>query len=452
MVDKYRKWFVFVAASLAFGSIMLDETVVATALPTIQRDLSMSLVASHWVINSYLLVIAGFIAVGGKLGDIIGYRKLFVAGVLIFAISSLAAGFAESSTLLLTTRAIQGIGGAIIFPASMAITALTFPPSQRGFAMGIYGAIGSIMLGIGPLIGGYLTDSISWRWIFWLNIPVSVVVLLMFLSSWKEPIFEAERPKIDILGLITLVLGTGSLVLAIMQGTEWGWKSHIILSLFIAAFILLSVFTIIELKIKQPLIELDLFTKGTFSSANLLIYTGQFTKTAVIVFGALYFQQVLKMDPFKAGLALMPAMIPVPIMAVVAGKATDRFGPRYPSIIGLFLGSISLILMGMTVGTERYELLIPTLIIWGASMPFIFAPALIAVMNSVPEEKQGQASGIVLTAQILGAAIGLAVLSAILIEVKSFKAVFITIGFFVAFVTVVAWFYLDPEGKMKGTG
>jgi len=274
----------------------------------------------------------------------------------------------------------------------------------------------------------------------------------MFLSSWKEPIFEVERPKIDILGLITLVLGTGSLVLAIMQGTEWGWKSHIILSLFIAAFILLSVFTIIELKIKQPLIELDLFTKGTFSSANLLIYTGQFTKTAVIVFGALYFQQVLKMDPFKAGLALMPAMIPVPIMAVVAGKATDRFGPRLPSLIGLFLGSISLILMGMTVGTERYELLIPALIIWGASMPFIFAPALIAVMNSVPEEKQGQASGIVLTAQILGASIGLAILSAILIELKDFKAVFLTIGLFVAFVTVVAWFYLDPEGKMKGTG
>ncbi len=148
----------------------------------------------------------------------------------------------------------------------------------------------------------------------------------------------------------------------------------------------------------------------------------------------------------------MPAMIPVPIMAVIAGRATDRYGPRYPSLFGLFLGSISLILMGLTVGTQRHELLIPTLVVWGATMPFVFAPALIAVMNSVPEEKQGQASGIVLTAQILGAAIGLAILSEILIELKDFKAVFITIGFFVAFVTVVAWFYLDPEGKMKGTG
>ena len=452
MKENYRKWFIFVAASVAFGSIMLDETIVATALPTIMKDLSMNLVSSHWVINSYLLVIAGFIAVGGKLGDIIGYRVLFTAGVLIFGISSLAAGFAESTTMLLATRAVQGIGGAIIFPASMAILALTFPPQQRGFAMGIYGAIGSIMLASGPLIGGYFTDEFSWRWIFWINVPVAAIVVSVFLSLWKESTFDTERPKIDIPGLITLVLGTGSLVLAIMQGPEWGWHSDIIISLFIAAFILLIIFCVIELKIKQPLIELDLFQNGTFSSSNLLIFTGQFTKTAVIVFGALYFQQVLKMDPFKAGLALMPAMIPVSVTAIIAGRATDRIGPRLPSLFGLLLGSISLILMGLTTGTDRYELLIPTLFIWGATMPFIFAPALVAVMNSVPEVKQGQASGIVLTSQILGASVGLAVLSAILIEFNNFKAVFLTIGFFVAFVTVVAWFYLDPEGKMKGTG
>ena len=452
MVDKYGKWFIFIAACIAFGSIMLDETVVATALPTIQKDLSMSLVSSHWVINSYLLVIAGFIAVGGKLGDIIGYRVLFTAGVLIFAVSSLAVGFANSTELILTARAVQGIGGAIIFPASMAIMGLIFPPEQRGFAMGIYGAVGSIMLGSGPLIGGYFADTISWRWIFWLNIPIAAVVLLLFLSSWKEPVFENERPRIDTLGLSTLVLGTGTLVLAIMQGAEWGWRSNIIILLFIVAIILLSIFTILELKIKQPLIELDLFSNSTFSSANLLIYTGQFTKTAVIVFGALYFQQALKMDPLKAGLALMPAMIPVAIMAIIAGRATDRFGPRHPCLFGLFTGAISLILMGMTTGTDRYLYLIPTLFIWGATMPFIFAPALIAVMNSVPLEKQGQASGIVLTAQILGASVGLAILSAVLLEFNNFKAVFLTIGFFVAFVTVVAWFYLDPQGKMKGTG
>ena len=450
--EKTRKWFIFVASSIAFGAIMLDETIVATALPTIKNELSMSLVSSHWVINSYLLVIAGLIAVGGKLGDIIGYRILFTAGVVIFGISSFAAGFSDSTAMLISTRAIQGIGGAIIFPASMAIMGLIFPPEQRGFAMGIYGAIGSIMLASGPLIGGYFTDEFSWRWIFWINVPVAAIVIFIFLSLWEEPTFDTERPKIDILGLVTLVLGTGSLVFAIMQGSDWGWNSHIIISLFIAAAVILIIFSAIELKIKQPLIELDLFSNGTFSSSNLLIFTGQFTKTAVIVFGALYFQQVLKMDPFKAGLALMPAMIPVSIGAIIAGRATDRIGPRLPCLFGLLLGSISLILMGLTTGTDRYVLLIPTLFVWGATMPFIFAPALVAVMNTVPEIKQGQASGIVLTAQILGASVGLAVLSAILIEFENFKAVFLTIGFFVAFVTIVAWFYLDPQGKMKGTG
>ena len=452
MTDNFRKWSIFIAASMAFGSIMLDETIVATALHTIQKELSMSQTAADWIINSYLLVIAGFIAVGGKLGDVVGYRILFTVGVLIFAISSLLAGFAENTFMLLATRAVQGIGGAIIFPASMAILALTFPPSQRGFAMGIYGAVGSIMLGSGPIIGGYLTDLISWRWIFWVNVPVAVIVLTLFLSSWKEPVFNTVRPKIDIRGLITLILGTGSLVLAIMQGPEWGWKSPVIIMLFASAAAFLITFSITELKVRQPLIELDLFSNGTFSSANLLIFTGQFTKTAVIVFGALYFQEVLKMDPLKAGLALMPAMIPVAIAAIIAGRATDKIGPRKPSLLGLFLGSIFLILLGLSVGVKSYYILIPILFLWGFSMPFIFAPALVAVMNSVPEEKQGQASGIVLTSQILGAAIGLAVLSAILLEFHDFKAVFLTIGIFVAIVNVVAWFFLDPAGKMKGTG
>jgi len=447
--SQYHKWLIFVASSLAFGTIMLDETVVATALPTIQKELSMSLVTSHWVINSYLLVIAGFIAVCGKMGDIIGYRTLFTSGVIIFAVASLAAGFSESTAMLITTRAVQGLGAAVIFPASMAIMGIIFPPSQRGFAMGIYGAIGSVMLGTGPLLGGYFTDEISWRWIFWINVPVAVFTIYVFLSLWKEPSFNTPRPKIDTLGLITLVLGTGTLVLAIMQGADWGWHSGIIISLFISATIFLLMFSFIELRVKQPLIELDLFSSGTFSSANLLIYTGQFTKTAVFVFGALYFQQILKMDPLKAGLALMPAMIPVPITCLIAGKATDRFGPRKPSLIGLLIGSISLILMGMTTGTGSYSLLIPTLFVWGASMPFIFAPALVAIMNSVPNEKQGQASGIVLTAQIMGASVGLAILSAVLIEFNNFKAVFLTIGFFAAFSTVVGWYYLDPKGTLK---
>jgi len=443
--DQNRKWVILSIASLAFGLIMLDETIVAVSLPTIQRDLSMNVLQSHWVINSYLLVIAGFIAVGGKLGDIVGYKTLFVTGVLVFGVFSLAAGFAENATWILTTRALQGLGAAVIFPASMALLALSFPAKQRGMAMGIYGAIGSSCSALGPLIGGFLSDEISWRWIFWINVPIIAGIVLVFLAAWREPDLNIPRPRIDFFGLITLVIGISSLVLAIMQGAEWGWSSLTIMILFMIAGLFLGMFLAIELKVKEPLIEMDLFKNGTFSSSNLVIFTGQFTKIAVIVFGALYLQEVLKMDPLKAGVALLPAVAPIPIMAILAGNATDKYGPRYPVLIGLLLAATALVLMGLTVGTDRYALLVPTLLIWGISVAWMFAPALVAVMNSVPAEKQGQASGIVLTAQIFGATIGVSVVSALLREIHTYRIVFITTGVFTIFVLFVAWMFLDRK-------
>ncbi len=445
--DQNRKWIILSVASLAFGLIMLDETIVAVSLPTIQHDLSMNVLQSHWIINSYLLVIAGFIAVGGKLGDVIGYKTLFIAGVLVFGIFSLAAGFAESSTWILTTRALQGLGAAVIFPASMALLALTFPAEQRGKAMGIYGAIGSSCGASGPLIGGYLTNDISWRWIFWINFPIILIIVFIFWLAWREPDLDIPRPRIDIFGLVTLVIGIGALVLAIMQGPDWGWGSNTVIILFMTAALFLGVFLVIELKVREPLIEIDLFKNGTFSSSNLVIFTGQFTKIAVIVFGALYLQEVLKMDPLKAGVALIPAMLPIPIMAVLAGNATDKYGARNPVLVGLLLAAIALILMGLTVGTDQYLFLVPTLLIWGISVAWMFAPALVAVMNSVPVEKQGQASGIVLTAQIFGATIGLSVLSALLREIHTYKIVFMTTGLFTLLVLIIAWMFLERKTR-----
>ncbi len=443
--DQNRKWIVLVSASLAFGLIMLDETVVAVALPTIQRDLSMTIVLSHWVINSYLLVIAGFIAVGGKLGDIVGYKRLFVTGVLVFGLFSLLTGFAQTSTWILVARAFQGLGAAVIFPASMALLALTFPAEQRGMAMGIYGAIGSTCSALGPLVGGYLSDEISWRWIFWINIPVIILIVGGFLAAWREPTFEVPRPHIDFPGLVSLIIGLSSLVLAIMQGPDWGWSSPVIIGLFVASAVFLVFFTAAELRVSEPLIEIDLFKNGTFSSSNLVIFTGQFTKIAVMVFGALYFQEILKMDSLKAGLALFPAIAPIPLTAALAGSATDRFGPRYPVLAGLLLAAIAMVSMGLTVHSDRYLYIVPTLIAWGLSVAWMFAPALVAVMNTVSPEKQGQASGIVLTAQIFGATIGLAVLSALLQEIHDYRVVFVTTGVFTFFSLLVAWLYLDRK-------
>lgn len=445
--DQNRKWIILSVASLAFGLIMLDETVIAVSLPTIQNDLAMNVLESHWVINSYLLVIAGFIAVGGKMGDVIGYKTLFIAGILVFGIFSLVAGFAQNSIWILTARALQGLGAAVVFPASMALLALSFPAEQRGKAMGIYGAIGSSCSASGPLIGGYLTNDVSWRWIFWINFPIIAIIAIIFWLVWREPNLKTPRPRIDIKGLVTLVIGISTLVLAIMQGPDWGWSSNIIILLFITAALSLGAFFAVELKVMEPLIEIDLFKNGTFSSSNLVIFTGQFTKIAVIVFGALYLQEVLKMDPLKAGVALIPAMVPIPIMAVLAGNATDKYGARNPVLAGLVLAAVALILMGFTVGTDRYILLVPTLLMWGISVAWMFAPALVAVMNSVPVEKQGQASGIVLTAQIFGATIGLSILSVLLREIHTYRIVFLTTGIFTLIVIFVAWLYLDRRKR-----
>lgn len=194
---------------------------------------------------------------------------------------------------------------------------------------------------------------------------------------------------------------------------------------------------------KEPLIEIDLFNSGTFSSSNLTIFTGQFTKIAIMVFGALYFQEVLKMNPLMAGLALFPAIVPIPFTAFLAGKATDRYGPRLPVLAGLLLAGISLTAMGLTVHSERYLYIAPTLVGWGLSVAWMFAPALVAVMNSVAVEKQGQASGIVLTSQIFGATIGVAVLSALLQVFHDYRVIFLTTGAFTFFTLIISWLFLE---------
>ena len=272
MIKRYRKWFIHIAASLAFGLILLDETVVAVALPTIQKEFSMTLVLSHWVMNSYLLVLAGFIAIGGKLGDIFGFRKIFLTGLFVFGVSSIAAGFAQNPAWLISSVIIQGFGAAIMFPTSVALIAHVFPANQRGIAMGIYGSIGTVFLSIGPLIGGYFTSDISWRWIFWINVPIVTIIIIIFLASWREPVLKPSSKKFDFAGLVTMVSGITLLILAIMQGPDWGWDSAIIISLFIVSALIIILFCITELKVENPLIELDLFRSGTFNVSNLQIF------------------------------------------------------------------------------------------------------------------------------------------------------------------------------------
>lgn len=444
--DEQRKWWVLAAMGAILGVILLDETVVGVALPTIQLELSMSEIASHWVINVYMLLLAGLAAAAGKLGDVAGHGTLATIGLAIFGFASLACGFATDGTLLIVARGVQGAGAAIIFPASLAMVMIAFPERQRGLALGAYGAIGTVFLALGPLVGGVLTDAASWRWIFWINPPIVLLIALIIAAAWTEPPRRSERQRLDMTGLVLLVGGLSLTVFALMQGPDWGWVTPAVSLSLTAGVALLVAFVVFERRHRMPLIEVDLFFNRTFAASNLVIFTAQYSKMAVFVFGALYLQDILGMTALFAGLALLPTVAPQPFTAPLAGHVVDRFGTRSPTLCGIVFLLAGILWIGIAVSSPGYAWLLPGLLIWGLSMAFLFVPPQHAVMNSVPVEKQGQAGGIVMSSQLLGATIGMAIGSTIFSTTNDFQYVFLSNAALVAVVLVVAWLAMDrPE-------
>jgi MFS family permease len=259
--DQNRKWWILAAMGGVLGLVVLDEMVVGVALPTMRRDLGMSIITSHWVVNAYLLVFTCLAAVGGKLGDIFNIRHLISLGVVIFGLTSLACGFAETPAMLITARALQGLGAAIIFPNGIALINRVFPPEQRGLAFGIQTACGGTFMALGPLVGGFFTETLSWRWIFWINLPVVLVItLILFLAKTKNEAQSAQRDPFDFLGLTLLIPGLTALVLGFMQAPDWGWTSPVTLSLVAAGAIVTALFIHTELRKPTPRLELSLRT------------------------------------------------------------------------------------------------------------------------------------------------------------------------------------------------
>ena len=437
--DARRKWWILVAMGAVGGLIMLDETVVGVALPTVRQDLGMSGLASHWVINAYMLVFAGAAAAGGKAGDIFGFRTLLTVGVAIFGLASLASGFAEDGAFLIGARAVQGVGAAMIFPATVAMVTIVFPEEQRGTAIGTLAAIGTIFLAVGPLVGGFLTQLVSWRWIFWINIPIVALIVLIVMAAWAEPSRADRRPSFDYGGLVTLVAGLFMVIFAVMQGATWGWTQTVILAFLAAGAVVLALFVLIESRRAAPLIEVDLFRSAAFSACTLVLFVGQFSKMTVVVFGALYLQDKVGMSPLTAGFALLVAVVTFPIMSAPVGHLADKFGARRPVLGGLAGATVAMIWLGIAAAWDSYLLLLPGLALWGGAMPFCYAPTMRAMANAVSREKQGQSSGIGITARLLGGTVGIAVCSTLLVATGNFQAVFLATGGTMIATLIVAW-------------
>ena len=440
--ERHRPWWILAATGCVLGLIVLDETVVGVALPTIQTQLGMTQTASHWIINAYLLVFTCLVAAGGKLDASIDLTKVFLIGLVIFGLSSLAAGFAEDGLMLIGLRACQGIGAALVFPAATTMTTEAFPPERRGLAFGIQGGIGATFLALGPFVGGLFTEVLSWRWIFWINPLVTIVVAFIIVIAWKSLPRQGPVPHIDRLGLVILIMGLSTLVMGLMQGPQWGWSSAVIIGLLASGAIILLLFVLTELRVSEPLIEMDLFRNSTFSASNLIIFMAQFNKLAIVVFGALYFQQVLHMSPLTTGIALLPGAAMIPISAVPAGRLTDRYGERWLCLGALLLSGLSFLWLGFWIAQELYWPFVPALIIWGLTLPFLFLGPQRTVMNAVPQAKHGQAGGISLTFRLLGGTFGVAICGAALVSLGDFQPIFFLTGIFSLVVLVIGWFFI----------
>jgi EmrB/QacA subfamily drug resistance transporter len=408
-----RRWWTLAAMCFALFMIMLDNTVVNVALPSIQDDLGASLSGLEWTVNAYTLAFAVLLVTGGRLGDILGRRRMFLFGVVVFALSSASIGLSPNETWLVAGRALQGIGAAFMMPATLSIITVTFPPEERGKAIGTWAGVSALALAIGPVVGGALAEYVSWRAIFFLNLPVAVGAVAVTLFATHESRDESREHSIDWPGIATLSVGLSALVLALVEGNAWGWGSGRIIAMFAVAAVVLAAFFAIEPRVREPMVDFSLFRSRTFLGANGVAFIVSFAMFAMFFFTALYMQNILGYSPIEAGVRFLPSTLMIVLIAPLAGRLTDRVGPRPLIVTGLTLVTLALFLQTRIDVSTGYGLLLPAFVLMGIGMALVMSPMSTAAMNSVVPEKAGVGSGILSMNRMVGATFGVAAIGAL---------------------------------------
>jgi EmrB/QacA subfamily drug resistance transporter len=408
-----RRWWTLGAMCFALFMIMLDNTVVNVALPSIQNDLHASLSSLEWTVNAYTLTFAVLLVTGGRLGDILGRRRMFLFGVVVFALSSAAIGLAPDQAWLVAGRALQGVGAAFMMPATLSIITVAFPPEERGKAIGTWAGVSALALAIGPVVGGALTEYVTWRAIFFLNLPVAVGAVAVTLFAAEESRDESSRHRIDWPGIVAISTGLTALVLALIEGNAWGWGSARIVSLFAVAAIGLVGFAIVERRVKEPMVDFTLFRSQTFLGTNVIAFIVSFAMLAMFFFTALYMQNILGYSAIEAGVRFLPSTLMIVLIAPLAGRLTDRIGPRPLLVTGLTLVTFALLLQTRIDVHTGYGLLLPAFILMGIGMALTMSPMSTAAMNAVAAQKAGVASGILSMSRMVGGTFGVAALGAL---------------------------------------
>lgn len=413
ITDENRKWWTLGAMCLALFMVMLDNTVVNVALPSIQRDLGTSISGLEWIVNGYTLSFAVLLATGGRIGDIFGRRRAFVFGVTVFTISSATAGFAPNDIWLVASRVLQGAGAAFMMPGTLSIITDAFPPSERGKAIGTWAGVSALALAVGPVLGGFLTEHVSWRAIFYINLPVGALAVAAALFVVRESRDVTVGRKVDYLGVALLTVSLTALVLTLIEGNSWGWTSSAVISLWVVAAASFAAFVQAERKVLAPIIEFGLFKSRNFIGAVVTAFIISFAMMGVFFFLALYMQNVLGYSALGAGVRFLPTTLVIMVLSPLSGRLSDRIGPRIPIVTGMILITLALWMFSRTqVGDTFSDILVPFIIL-GAGIGLTMSPMSTAAMNAVSKTKAGVASGVLSMFRMIGGTFGVAALGAL---------------------------------------
>src|SRR5918996_84297 len=411
--EETRKWFTLAAVSFGLFMIMLDNTVVNVALPAIQRDLQADLSELQWVVTGYALTFAALMLIGGKVADAFGRRLIFVVGIAIFTTASLWCGLADSSDELIAARVLQGVGAALMNPATLSIIAATFPAHQRGTAIGIWAGVSALALAIGPLVGGLITQHLDWSWIFFVNVPVGVLAIaasFLFIDESRDETHE----RLDLPGLATSGIGLFALTYGLIEANTYGWTSTRILGAFVLAGVMLAVFVLLERHQRAPMLQLELFRNPTYTGANLVILLVALAMFGVFFFVSLYMQNVLGYSAVQTGAAFLPMTILIILAAPVAGRTSDRISSRGLMTAGMLLLAVHLVLLSRLGLDATFWNLLPAFVVGGIGMGITFTPSAAAATRSVPIEKSGVGAAVLNSARQVGGTMGVAVMGAII--------------------------------------
>jgi EmrB/QacA subfamily drug resistance transporter len=407
-----RKWWTLATVCVAIFMLLLDITIVNVALPKIRSGLNASFSDLEWVVNAYALTLAALLLSAGALADLLGRRRVFIVGLVLFTLASLACGLATSPLMLNVSRALQGIGGAVMFATSQALIAQAFHGKERGVAFGVFGATTGAAVAVGPLVGGAITDALGWEWIFFINVPIGIAAVAMSLMRLDES-RDPDARGVDWAGLVTFSGALFLLVFALVRGNAEGWGSTLIVSFLIGAAVLLAVFFVVELRQERPMLDLSLFRKPAFAGASAVAFALSAAMFAMFLYITLYIQDVLGFKPLEAGLRFLPITLLSFFVAPIAGRLSVRFPVRAFLGGGLVLVGVGLLLMRGLTPDSHWTALLVGFVVAGAGIGLINPPLVSTAVGVVSHTRSGMASGINNTFRQVGIATGIAALGAV---------------------------------------